>query len=97
MKKWPFIYLLFMLPSQTISNECKDGICGYVNGQPVGRCVAGFCLPKEYVKLEPPSMEGVNQIGIETEIMDVLMVSTSGYKLYSAMNTPKREHFIVLN
>ena len=73
MKKLSFIYTLFMLISQTISNE-QEYEGGFVNGQQVGKCVAGFCLPFEYQKLEPPSMESVNQISIETDIMDVLMV-----------------------
>ena len=72
MKKRSFIYMSFMLISQTISNE-QEYEGGFVNGQQVGKCVAGFCLPFEYQKLEPPSSD-VNQISIETDIMDVLMV-----------------------
>ena len=64
-----------MLISRTISNE-QEFEGGFVNGQQVGKCVAGFCLPFEYKKLEPPCMDCVNQISIETDIMDVLMVVT---------------------
>ena len=71
------LFLLFMQVSHTISNRDKGSDefkGGYVDGQLVGRCVSGFCLPAEYQKLEPPFSEGVNQISIETDIMDVLMV-----------------------
>ena len=63
-----------MLILETSSNEQEDYTGGKVNGQPVGRCVAGFCLPAEYLKLEPPFMDSVNEISIETDIMDILMV-----------------------
>ena len=73
MKKKAVLYVVFMLLSQTISNELEfEG--GFVNGVQVGKCVAGFCLPFDYLKLEPPCIDCVNQISIETDIMDVLMV-----------------------
>ena len=80
MKKKLFVYVLFMLISQTISQTDQEYEGGFVNGQQVGKCVAGFCLPFEYQKLEPPNMDSVNQISIETDIMDILMVSNSTYK-----------------
>lgn len=73
MKKWVYVYLLFMMVSQTFSSE-KEFKGGIVNGQAVGRCVAGFCLPAKYSNLDPPTIDDVNQIEIETNIMDVLMV-----------------------
>ena len=66
---------MFILISQTISNE-QEYEGGFVNGLQVGKCVAGFCLPFEYQKLEPPCVDCVNQISILADIMDVLMVST---------------------
>ena len=74
MKKWLYVYVLFMMISQTISagQETKGGI---VNGQEVGRCVAGFCLPAKYSTLDPPSTGDANQVEVSTDIMDVLMVS----------------------
>ena len=62
-----------MLTLRTISSE-EEYKGGYVNGQRVGRCVAGFCLPAEYNKLEQPSMDGVNPVSIQIDLMDVLMV-----------------------
>ena len=73
MVKRSCIIFVFALISQTISNE-QESEGGFVNGQQVGKCVAGFCLPFEYLKLEPPCMDCVNQISIETDIMDVLSV-----------------------
>ena len=59
----------------TVSNE-QEYEGGFVNGQQVGKCVAGFCLPAEYLKLETPCIDCVNKISIETDIMDILMVRT---------------------
>ena len=65
---------MFLLLSKiTVSNE-QEYEGGFVNGQQVGKCVAGFCLPAEYLKLETPCIDCVNQISIETDIMDILMV-----------------------
>ena len=75
MKEWFCIYFVCILISPTISNE-QEYEGGFVNGQQVGKCVAGFCLPFEYQKLETPFAEAANQISIEADIMDVLMVST---------------------
>ena len=65
--------VLLLLSKVTISNE-QEYEGGFVNGQQVGKCVAGFCLPAEYLKLETPCIDCVNQISIETDIMDILMV-----------------------
>ena len=73
-KKRSFLSVVFLLLSKiTISNE-QEYEGGFVNGQQVGKCVAGFCLPAEYLKLETPCIDCVNQISIETDIMDILMV-----------------------
>ena len=75
MKKWRLrVYLVFMAVSLKFSTgqEVKGGI---VNGEAVGRCVAGFCLPIKYSKLDPPSMETANSVKITTDIMDILTVS----------------------
>ena len=70
------IYVMFLFISfVTVSNE-QEYEGGFVNGQQVGKCVAGFCLPSEYLKLETPCIDCVNRISIETDIMDVLMVSS---------------------
>jgi hypothetical protein len=59
--------------------EMKGGI---VNGQPVGKCVAGFCLPAKYSSLDPPTIVDANnntqpnKVNITTDIMDVLNVRT---------------------
>ena len=65
--------VLLLLSKITVSNE-QEYEGGFVNGQQVGKCVAGFCLPAEYLKLETPCIDCVNQISIETDIMDILMV-----------------------
>ena len=65
--------VLLLLSKVTVSNE-QEYEGGFVNGQQVGKCVAGFCLPAEYLKLETPCIDCVNQISIETDIMDILMV-----------------------
>ena len=73
-KKRSLIYVIILFISKiTISNE-QEYEGGFVNGQQVGKCVAGFCLPSEYLKLETPSIDGVNKISITTDIMDILMV-----------------------
>ena len=73
-KKRSFLSVVFLLLSKiTVSNE-QEYEGGFVNGQQVGKCVAGFCLPAEYLKLETPCIDCVNQISIETDIMDILMV-----------------------
>ena len=75
-KRSGIIYLAFLFISLiTVSNE-QEYEGGFVNGQQVGKCVAGFCLPSEYLKLETPCIDCVNRISIETDIMDVLMVSS---------------------
>ena len=54
---------------------------GIVNGQPVGKCVAGFCLPLKYSSLDPPLIVDENNntlpnnVNITTDIMDILNVS----------------------
>ena len=56
---------------------------GIVNGQPVGKCVAGFCLPLKYSSLDPPLIVDENNntlpnnVNITTDIMDILVVSLS--------------------
>ena len=73
-KKRSFLSVVLLLLSKiTVSNE-QEYEGGFVNGQQVGKCVAGFCLPAEYLKLETPCIDCVNQISIETDIMDILMV-----------------------
>ena len=73
-KKRSLLSVVFLLLSKiTVSNE-QEYEGGFVNGQQVGKCVAGFCLPAEYLKLETPCIDCVNQISIETDIMDILMV-----------------------
>ena len=50
-KKRSFLSVVFLLLSKiTVSNE-QEYEGGVVNGQQVGKCVAGFCLPAEYLKL----------------------------------------------
>ena len=82
MKEWFCIYFVCILISPTISNE-QEYEGGFVNGQQVGKCVAGFCLPFEYQKLETPFAEAANQISIEADIMDVLMVRTQNNNIFS--------------
>ena len=74
-KRFIIYFILILHISQTISNE-QEYEAGFGNGQQVGKCVAGFCLPFEYQKLEPPCVDCVNQISILADIMDVLMVRT---------------------
>ena len=38
------------------------------------KCVAGYCLPMDYQKLELPITTRATNVGIETEIMDFLTV-----------------------
>ena len=45
----------------------------------IQKCVSGFCLPRDYVKLEKPAMDHVNVVNVDTEIMDVLTVSKNVY------------------
>ena len=71
MEKGLYIYLLFMRISQASQEEISGGI---VNGQAVGKCVAGFCLPVNYSSLDPPTSADANQVSIETQIMDILVV-----------------------
>ena len=80
MKESLIVNLLLVSISETVSagQEMKGGI---VNGQPVGKCVAGFCLPEKYSSLDPPTIVDANnntqpnKVNISTDIMDVLMVS----------------------
>ena len=76
MQKLSYIGLLFILIPRRISSE-EEYKGGYVNGQRVGRCVAGFCLPAEYNKFDQPSMDGVNPVSIEIALMDVLVVKAT--------------------
>ena len=80
MQKLSYICVVLMVTLRTISSE-EEYKGGYVNGQRVGRCVAGFCLPAEYNKLEQPSMDGVNPVSIEIALMDVLMVKTIQFSI----------------
>ena len=81
MKESLIVNLLLMSISESLTagQEMKGGI---VNGQPVGKCVAGFCLPAKYSSLDPPMIVDdnnntqPNKVNITTDIMDVLMVST---------------------
>ena len=96
MRKKAVLYLVFMLLSQTISNELEfEG--GFVNGVQVGKCVAGFCLPFDYLKLEPPCMDCVNQISIETDIMDVLMVRKQQFSAVIMIICKNRKGFSIYN
>lgn len=38
------------------------------------KCVAGFCLPMDYKRLEAPFKDNYTMVKVETEIMDVLQV-----------------------
>ena len=72
-------FFMTLLGTVSALEEGESG--GIVNGQPVGKCVAGFCLPLKYSSLDPPLIVDENNntlpnnVNITTDIMDILMVS----------------------
>ena len=81
MKEWLVLnILLLVMITQTLAND-QEVRGGIVNGQAVGRCVAGFCLPAKYSSLDPPRIVDENNktlpnnVNVTTDIMDILMVS----------------------
>ena len=59
-------------PSRDGKNGGKDGEDEEATVQQ--KCVAGYCLPLDYQKLELPIDDRATNVGIETEIMDFLTV-----------------------
>ncbi len=49
------------------------------------KCVAGFCLPHDYAKLETPKMDHVNVVNVNTDIMDVLTVNDKEFSVTLTM------------
>ena len=80
MKEWLYLSLLYWVVPEALSSGSSEVRGGIVNGQAVGRCVAGFCLPLKYSSLDPPRIVDEhnntlpNNVNITTDIMDILMV-----------------------
>ena len=78
--KGSLIVNLFLMSIPEVLSSGQEVKGGIVNGQPVGKCVAGFCLPAKYSSLDPPTIVDANnnskpnRVNITTDIMDVLMV-----------------------
>ena len=71
------VFVCIIVTASAVTDSPSGGI---VNGQPVGKCVAGFCLPLKYSSLDPPLIVDENNntlpnnVNITTDIMDILMV-----------------------
>ena len=84
------LYVFITTLVATVSALAEGESGGIVNGQPVGKCVAGFCLPLTYSSLDPPLIVDENNntlpnnVNITTDIMDILMV---GFKFFSCHNS----------
>ena len=85
MKEWLYLSLLYWVVPEALSSGSSEVRGGIVNGQAVGRCVAGFCLPLKYSSLDPPRIVDEhnntlpNNVNITTDIMDILMVRIFEY------------------
>ena len=96
MKEWLYLSLLYWVVPEALSSGSSEVRGGIVNGQAVGRCVAGFCLPLKYSSLDPPRIVDEhnntlpNNVNITTDIMDILMVRKLNIEticyIYSIMN-----------
>ena len=49
------------------------------------KCVLGFCLPKDYQKLESPTPDGAVHVDINVEILDILSVNDKEFSITMSM------------
>ena len=54
-------------------------------GEGVLKCVLGWCLPKDYQKLESPIPDGAVHVDIDVEILDILSINDKEFSITMSM------------
>ena len=61
------------------------GFCRPNNQNNSGKCVLGWCLPKDYQKLESPRPDSPVHVDINVEILDILSVNDKEFSITMSM------------
>ena len=61
------------------------GFCRPNNQNKSGKCVLGWCLPKDYQKLESPRPDSPVDVDINVEILDILSVNDKDFSITMSM------------
>ena len=51
----------------------------------MSKCVLGWCLPKDYQKLESPIPDGAVNVDIDVEILDILSINDKEFSITMSM------------